>query len=200
MKYLRAMLIALLMPFAAAHAALMTVDSPLGPETAVLDTSTELEWLKVSITANTTPSQVFAEMTPGGRLQGFRYATADEFTCGLVSVQLRGGGCSAGWVTNDVAIVQAFLDLFGAKFNEIGLFGIQIDPQGLNFPQIYVTIFTLDRSQLVLFDSQLVNLKESVPASHWLVREAQTIPEPSTLALLGLGILGLVRLRKVHGA
>jgi hypothetical protein len=128
------MLIALLMPFTAAHATLMTVDSPLGPETAVLDTNTELEWLKVSITANTTPGQVFAEMTSGGRLQGFRYATANEFTCGLVGVELLRGGCSADWLTNDVAIVQAFLDLLGAKFNEIGLFGVQIDPQGLNFP------------------------------------------------------------------
>lgn len=57
---------ALSMPFAVAQAALINADTNLGPGTAVIDTSTNLEWLKVSATSGLTPDQVFAEMAQSG--------------------------------------------------------------------------------------------------------------------------------------
>jgi hypothetical protein len=46
---------AFFLPVAAAHAAFIRVDTALGPATGVIDTSTNLEWLKVSATAGLTP-------------------------------------------------------------------------------------------------------------------------------------------------
>ena len=93
MRMLAAILFAAFVPLASAQAALIDMDSPLGSNTAVLDTSTNLEWLKLSATTGQTPDQIFAQTAPGGLLEGYRYATVDELTCGLLGPQLRGGGC-----------------------------------------------------------------------------------------------------------
>lgn len=50
MRTLCAIAIALLLPAATVQAALIEVNSPAGPATAVLDTNTGLEWLKLSVT------------------------------------------------------------------------------------------------------------------------------------------------------
>lgn len=48
----------LLLPVAIANAALITVDTDLGAQTGVIDTTTSLTWLKVSATAGLTLRQV----------------------------------------------------------------------------------------------------------------------------------------------
>ena len=45
-------------------------------------------------------------------------------------------------------------------------------------------------------DTQLVTMttaRLSEPNFHWLVREGQAVPEPSTLAMLGIGAIALAR-------
>ncbi|RYZ86918.1 MAG: hypothetical protein EOP06_13620 [Proteobacteria bacterium] len=72
---LAATLFGAFIPLATAQAALIDMASPLGSNTAVLDTSTNLEWLKLSATAGQTPDQIFAQSALGGFLEGYRYAT-----------------------------------------------------------------------------------------------------------------------------
>lgn len=93
MKLFATILFATLVPFTAARAALIDVGSPLGQSTAVLDTSTGLVWLKVSATTGETPDQVFVQIASGGLLEGYRYATVTELTCGLFAPQLGRTGC-----------------------------------------------------------------------------------------------------------
>lgn len=62
MKPPAAILFAALLPLAPARAALIDVGSPLGQATAVLDTSTGLEWLKLSAPAGATPDQILAQL------------------------------------------------------------------------------------------------------------------------------------------
>lgn len=180
----------LLLNAAAAQAALIDVDTGFGAATGIVDTSTGLEWLKVSATAGLTPDDVFAQMAPGGRLDGYRYATAGELTCGLLPSQMPASRCSFSWSTRDVAPVFAFLDRFGSRIDQVVLFQAEA-PGGPNIPMTDGESFQLqtfsDGVQSILFDAQQVPLPVR-PSNHWLVRE---IPEPSAVALLGLGLVAL---------
>ena len=191
MKRVAVTLFALLAPLGVVNAALIDTDSPLGPDTAVLDTATGLEWLKVSATANTTPDQIFTQLAAGGLLQGYRYATANELTCGLLPSQIPGAGCSFGWRTFDIVAVRTFLDRFGTMFDQVVLF--QADPPSVSNRFTYggrleLTSFT--DVQVVDFDAQQVPLGFGRPANHWLV---QAVPEPSAFMLFGIGALALLR-------
>jgi len=57
---------------------LKLADTSFGPKTALLDTSTHLEWLRLNFSAHLTYKKVVAEMAPGGRFEGWRYATGAE--------------------------------------------------------------------------------------------------------------------------
>jgi len=195
MKRLGAILIASLMPFAAAHATLITTDSSLGPATAVLDTSSGLEWLKVSVARDRSINQVLANMESGGSLEGFHYATSQELLCSLYAPNIFQTGCVNRVISQDVARVQAFLDLFGVRSGDNVLYALIYPPAHVT--QGYIESFEaqinikLPSSSPVEFDSQRFTLSMDQPEVHWLVREAQAIPEPSMFALLGIGILAL---------
>jgi hypothetical protein len=45
----------------------------------VVDTSTGLEWLNLTLTQGLSPTQVFAQLGPGGQFAGFQYATTAQF-------------------------------------------------------------------------------------------------------------------------
>lgn len=196
MNYLRALFIAFLMPFAAANAALITVDSSQGPGTAVLDTNTGLEWLKFSVTWNMSINQVFTAMESGGSLEGFRYSKDNEFPSG---VRFYLGN-------NDVATVQAFFALFGIEplFPGPDPDGVvtfsHVDPPGvLKVREGLVRTFALftEPTPYVEYDSQIIPVARRLdePTLHWLVGEAQAVPEPSALALLMIGALVLAKQR-----
>jgi len=189
MKQFATILFAALVPLSAARAALIDVGSPLGQSTAVLDTSTGLEWLKLSATDGETPDQVFAQIAPGGLLQGYRYATVTELTCGLFAPQLGRSGCVYTGSTTDVGPVLTFMDRFGKSFDQVGLFQpMFVEGQT---PMVYGEFWHLTRftdAQLVDFDTQLVNLRNTQPADHWLVRQ---VPEPSSSMLFGIAALAL---------
>ena len=201
MKSLRTTIAILLMQLASAHAALVTVDSPAGPASAVLDTTTRLEWLKLSATATSSIDQVFPQFAPGGTLPGFHFATMTEM-CGLFPTNA-GLGCFTGR-SEDVARVQAFLSLFDAPVLRDGdgfISYFQVDPPELsnrmgfgkliNFYTEPVSYFETD-AQLVTMDSR----KLADPTFHWLVRDAREIPAPATWALIGIGVMALTSLRR----
>jgi hypothetical protein len=74
-----AFLIAFAVPVAAAHAALIKFDSPLGPNTIARDTTQGLDWLNLRLTRNLSIGEVLAETVPGGRFKGFRYSGYADF-------------------------------------------------------------------------------------------------------------------------
>ena len=54
----------------------------------LLDTDTGLEWLDLPLTAGMSVSEVLSQMSPGGTLEGFRYATSDEVHALFQSAQI----------------------------------------------------------------------------------------------------------------
>lgn len=195
MKLKQAMAGLLALPLAMADAALVTVDTALGSQTGVVDTSTSLAWLKVSATAGLTPDQVFAQMAPGGRLEGYRYATSNELTCVLIPSQIPGASCGFTWSTRDVAPVITFLEQFGTAFDQVVLFQAEA-PGGPRIPVANGESFQIrtfsDGVQTVSFDAQQVSLP-SRPSNHWLVHD---VPEPPAWTLLGLAGLALALARQ----
>lgn len=200
MKLIHAVTAVLMMQLAPAQAALVTVDSPAGPSTAVLDTGTGLEWLKFSATNNASIDQVFSLTAPGGSLGGFHYASQGEF-CAFFSPNA-GLGCFTGR-SGDVARVQSFLDLFdGPVLRDADSFVsyFQIDPPDVSNRMGFGKIITFYAEPLPYFetDAQLVTMgagRLSDPAFHWLVRDTREVPEPATSALAGLGVIALACLR-----
>lgn len=203
MKVLFTLMAACLLSLGDARAALIEVASPLGPASTVLDTSSGLEWLKLPYARNLSVNQVRAAMTPGGMLEGFRYSTQDEFSCGLLKPHT-GFGCGDFSATTEEAQVRAFLKLFGTGFTEWSLYSVFSPAESRQFGWIddYAATFGArfyyyPGAQFpVEYDSQLFGVQLDSPQTHWLVREARDgrdghdVPEPPMPALLGAGLLG----------
>lgn len=80
---------------------------------------------------------------------------------------------------------------------------LQVDPPSVANRMGYGTIIRSSEGPGAFFgietDTQLVSMTAPLlnePNLHWLVREGQPLPEPSTLALLGLGVIALAGIQK----
>lgn len=71
-----------------------------------------LSWLELTATANMTRSQVEADMSSGGSLDGWRYATRTEVETLLDSLW---GGVTEGWHTSNYEGARTYLDVFGVS-------------------------------------------------------------------------------------
>jgi hypothetical protein len=97
----------------AARATLITVDDPtFGPNSLVLDTNTDLEWLNLRFSLGLSGRQVLAQTGPAGRFAGFQYATRDQFVTLFTEV----------FGTSHLANSTGSLD-FNATKNFANLFG-----------------------------------------------------------------------------
>jgi hypothetical protein len=145
-------------------------------------------------------NQVFAATEPGGSLEGFRYAKGNEFPSGA---RFEIG-------SSDVATVQAFFALFGIETlfpgldpNPVITFSDVDPPSVMKAREGIIRTFGLfpEPSPHVEFDSQLIPVSSRLdePALHWLVAQAQAVPEPSTLALVAIGALVLAKRRMSRG-
>ena len=189
MKLLRAIFFAVAFPLAAAHAALLSTDSPLGAGTGVLDTNTGWEWLQLSATRSLTIRQALAETAPGGILSDFHYADRTELST-LTNAYLS-FPCYRG--CPEVAMgVDYFFGHFGISFITAHAVDTYLEPSPLTSnPGIYSALFIWYPDDLELYsDTQFLTLSAALlnePGPHWIVREAGAIPEPPTTALFALG-------------
>jgi hypothetical protein len=214
MKLIFALLLPVFIPVLNVHAALITVDSSNGAGAAILDTATNKEWLKLSVTANLSFNEVSAALEPGGRFEGFHYPGYEELTCGLVGANT-GLGCNFEWTTYDVAPVANLLNIFDGKTGD-RIYHTLSTIRSNSITEQYIfgsAFYYYDEPRPEFeFDTQQVLLSErrsNEVATHWLVRDAQyvpepstkvwdtqSIPEPSTMELLGIGVLALTTWRK----
>lgn len=200
MRGLSALLIALFVPVAAANAALITVDSSLGPETIARDTEQGLDWLRLRATSNMSIGEVLAETVPGGRFEGFRYTDAAEFrtlygpflTCSIVS-----GYC------DNYARMRFFIDAIGGDSEGFGgPYKLGMTEIDAGVPRVYADSaffeFFPEPIPRYSFDSQqlAVPYTRRYEFGHFIVRPTSKVLEPGTAFLLGIGVLALTLTRK----
>ena len=200
MRGLPALLIALFVPVAAANAALITVDSPLGPDTIARDTEQGLDWLSLRLTANMSIGEVLAETVPGGRFEGFRYTDSEEFrtlygpflACTIVS-----GYC------DNYARMRLFINAIGGDLEGFGgPYKLGMTEIDAGAPRVYADSaffeFFEEPIPRYSFDSQqlAVPYTRRYEFGHFIVRPTSQVPEPGIAFLIGIGAIALTVMRK----
>lgn len=178
----------------------------------ITDTNSGLDWLKLDSTYGKSYDQVSGEISSGGQLEGWQYATAIEW-----EHMLFGQGatpkysCSNG--TNFCGFVDGISDT--EMLDLITLFGDAQSSPNQYYPYPTSVGFLADinpatndhQTAMFIYDGakpyDVVLMANTVASSYlqttgingsWLVR-ATAVPEPSSLALMILG-LGAFSLRK----
>lgn len=178
-----------------AHAALVSVDSPFGAGTLTRDTSTNLEWLDLSVSRNMSTAEVAAALAPGGTFAGFRYARLDEL-CNLVTPYFGKAACGEvfGFNPLDFGKAQTFVNLFGPTLGSGNSLVGLLNPDPVNDQIFGAAFFTRPGLLEADADLQALNFPRAAFPNEgsWLIREAAAVPEPSALLLVGLALLGMV--------
>lgn len=170
-------------------------DAKFGPDSITIDTSTGLGWLNLGEAAGLTYQQVLADTQPGGRFNGFRFATAAE----VAHLYSSAGIAGAGNFPLSSAPIGSLLSLIGTTGKINGQPGIIALSATSDFglyvaPAIYVAGFNGVNKYFVSnasgSGSTSYNTNYSFPSlGSWLVT---SVPEPTdtSLLMLALGIWG----------
>ena len=179
------------------RATLVPVDEPrFGPAALVLDTRTGLEWLSLTHSIGLSPAQVLAELLPGGRFAGFRYASHAEFGA-LTTDFFAAPVCCLRLL--DEATTQAFARLFGPTFTDAdlsesrpgidGYFGFLRDGRGDGAAGRFFHEASLGRVSGVYDQSSFtIRSPGSFRRGSYLV---QSVSEPASISLLIASLLGV---------
>ncbi len=195
-----------------ASASLVSENSSFGSNTIVLDTSTGLEWLNLTLTQNLSINQVSSQLGAGQQFDGFRLAFQSE----LHTLFLDGGIPTEplffSTTAADLTTVTNLISLFGQTFFENIPFG------NGTITQFGTRGWTADHGSLGPNDAEwgILSIQQNAAdcpcalaeafggalnpgpdlalatSGSFLVRSVTpAVPEPSTWAMMVLGFAGL---------
>jgi hypothetical protein len=202
----RFVVIVLLLSAPSALADFIQVATTFGPQSALRDNGTKLDWLHLNLSTSVSYNTMQNALLPGGTFYGWRYATPSE----LKQLFADYDGSPTGIVRyNDALTIQFISDLggpttiadnFSTGFHREAIYGLTNVPYDLGHAQYgYIAI---DNFYGATIDPRLqgstVDSFANFTSGHWLVRQSSpdTVPEPASLLLVAGGALFVRRFSK----
>jgi len=186
------------------NAALIDMDwNATGDAALMLDTTTGLKWLDLSVTANQSYNNVITQLQQGGAYDVFRYATQTE----VLALWTQAGISDTNftWTVNgEWQSVKALADRLGTSvlFDPVGVathtIGMVEGGSVLNINQRWAMELSYYPDGLqVRTSSNNYVLDTSFASVHYSSYLVQAVPIPASVWLFVSGLLGLLRYTKI---
>jgi hypothetical protein len=208
LKFLKTALVSLALSVSSlANAGLIEQRDWLATDDMVYVEDTGLEWLNINYSVGSTYNSLSSRLAVNGDLEGFRIATTDEVynmfsAFGLDNLSYLYSGTPTA---NDQILADYFIASLGEGISQWNTYYYGSINLAYN-----TTTGKYDRKGLYYYNNQANLYNETFPEACcngysanqsnpyqgvYLVKNATSVPEPSTLAILALGMIGLASRR-----
>ena len=182
------------------------IDTALGPDTITRDTTSQRDWLDLTLTQGESYNDVQLDIAPGGRFEGFRHALLGEIESfltdsGIILPSFFPNIPNAPLIADTIGLLgETFSDKSPASY-ACGVYesGMAAGPFGTAHYTACLVSSPSGGQWVPNYELQNDALRGRVLNGNWLVRDSpllSTIPEPSTIPLV---LVSLVAVRSNSG-